>query len=108
MRCTFSDISPILGATARRRRWGLTPSDEEVRPLEVFCEVDLDGVQVRDVERLEAHAVLGDRELETALEVVLVIDARELADERLLVGARDVVDPDRLADAAARRSWRAP
>ena len=48
----------------------------------------------------EPHAVLGDRQLETALEVVLVIDAHELADEGLLVGARDVVDADRLADTA--------
>jgi hypothetical protein len=77
----------------------LTPSDEEVRPLEVFGEVDLDRVEVRDVEGLEADAVLRDREFEAALEVVLVIDSRQLADERLLVGAGDVVDPDGLADA---------
>ena len=60
--------------------------DEEVRALEVFGEVDLDGVQVGDVERLQPDRVLGDREFEAALEVVLVVDARQLADERLLVG----------------------
>ena len=42
-------------------------SDEEVRALEVFGEVDLDGVQVGDVERLEQQAVLGDGQFETAL-----------------------------------------
>ena len=47
------------------------------------------------------QAVLLDRQLEAALEVVLVVDALQLADERLLVGARDVVDADGLADAAA-------
>ncbi len=34
---------------------------------------------------LEAHAVLLDRELDAALEVVLVGDARQLAHERRLV-----------------------
>ncbi len=37
-------------------------SDEEVRALQVFGEVDLDRVQVGDVHRLEQQAVLGDRD----------------------------------------------
>ncbi|MGZ8805417.1 MAG: phosphocholine cytidylyltransferase family protein, partial [Microbacterium sp.] len=48
-------------------------SDEEVRPLEIFGEVDLDRVQVGDVERLEPHRVLFDRELQAPLEVILVV-----------------------------------
>src|SRR6218665_235193 len=71
---------------AQERRGG---SDEEVRALEIFGEVDLDRVEVGDVHRLEQHAVFGDRELETALEVVLVFDALQLTDERLLVRGRD-------------------
>ena len=50
------------------------PSDEEVRALEVLGEVDLDGVEVGDVDRLDEQAVLLDGELDAALEVVLVVD----------------------------------
>src|SRR5690606_5167144 len=79
---------PPLGEAAlgASRVW----SHEEVRALQVLGEVDLHRVQVGDVHRLEQQAVLGDRQLESALEVVLVIDALELAHERLLVGGRDV------------------
>ena len=59
--------------------------DEEVRPLEVFGEVDLDRVEVGDVDRLEAQLVLLDRELDAALEVVLVADTAELAQQGGLV-----------------------
>jgi len=54
-------------------------SDEQVRALEVFCKVDLDGVQVGDVDRLNQHLVLLDRQLDAALEVVLVFDTLQLA-----------------------------
>ncbi|VXC05727.1 exported hypothetical protein [Microbacterium sp. 8M] len=82
---------------------GIGGSDEQVRPLQVLREVDLDRVQVRDVHGLEQQAVLQDRELEAALEVVLVVDALQLAHEGLLVARGDVVDPDGLADAALDR-----
>ena len=54
-------------------------SHEVVRPLEVFGEVDLDRVEVGDVHRLDEQAVLLDRELDAALEVVLVADALQVA-----------------------------
>lgn len=54
-------------------------SDEEVRALEVLGEVHFDGVQIGDVDRLDQHGVLLDGELDAALEVVLVIDASQLA-----------------------------
>lgn len=70
-----------------------------VRALQVFREVDLDRVEVGDVHRLDEQAVLLDRELEAALEVVLRADALEVGEEGRLVAARDVVDADGLAEA---------
>ena len=52
-------------------------SEVLVHAVQVGLEVDLDRVQVGDVERLEAHAVAVDGQLEAALEVVLVVDPSE-------------------------------
>ena len=51
-----------------RRRSGGAPinSDEEVRPVQVLGEVDLDRVEVGDVDRPEPEPVLRDRELDPA------------------------------------------
>ena len=100
MRCTLSAIRPILSARHR------TDAGVDTGQTKRFARSRSSAKSTSTAYRSEmssgssSSAVLGDRELEAALEVVLVVDARQLADERLLVAARDVVDADGLADAA--------
>src|SRR6186713_857908 len=81
---------------------GATPhhSYVQVCALEVLGEIDLYRVEIRNVDGLDEKAVLFDRKLDAALEVVLVVDLAQLAKQHSLVVARDVVDSHCLAETA--------
>src|ERR1700712_1870082 len=74
--------------------------DELVGSGQVLVEVDLDDVELGDVERLDAQAVLLDAQLDAPLEVVLVVCLVEPLDQGGLVVVRDEVDPHGLAEPA--------